>query len=104
MTTSYEVLTSRFRPTRLRTGYVVDVVDDFLDRCCATLTHYEEGGQASTVLLTKGSGTSPLLSAADVRDARLRTTKWREGYVMEEVDDLVDEIVNELVRWETVAR
>lgn len=104
MTTSSEVLESRFRPTRLRTGYVVDVVDDFLDRCRATLIHYEQGGQASAVLLTKPGSTGALLSAADVRAARLPTTKWREGYVMEEVDELLDEIVNELLRWETVAR
>lgn len=104
MTTSHDVLESRFHPTRLRTGYSVDEVDDFLDRCRATLTHYETGGSAAAVSLAKSPGTGALLTAADARSVRFPTTKWREGYAMEEVDDLLDQVVNELVRWETVAR
>lgn len=108
MTTSHEVLESRFRPTRLRPGYSVAEVDDYLDRCRATLAHYEGGGRAGATTLpttlSKGSHDAALLTAADVRSARLPTTRWREGYVMEEVDDLLDGVVNELVRWETVAR
>ncbi|WP_169310121.1 DivIVA domain-containing protein [Sanguibacter keddieii] len=108
MTTSHEVLESRFRSTRLRPGYSVAEVDDYLDRCRATLAHYEGGGRAGTwsspTTLSKDSRDAALLTAAEVRSVRLPTTRWREGYVMEEVDDLLDGVVNELVRWETVAR
>ena len=104
MTTSYEVLESRFRPTRLRPGYSVDEVDEYLDRCRATLAHYEEGGRAAAVTLANDSRETVLLTAADVRSVRLPTTRWREGYTIEEVDDLLDGVVNELVRWEAVAR
>lgn len=108
MTTSHEVLESRFRSTRLRPGYSVAEVDDYLDRCRATLAHYEGGGRAGTwpspTTLSKDAHDAALLTAADVRSVRLPTTRWREGYAMEEVDDLLDGVVNELVRWETVAR
>lgn len=104
MTTSHDVLESRFHPTRLRPGYSVDEVDDFLDRCRATLDHYETGGSAAAVSLTKTSAVRGLLTAAEVRSVKFPTTRWREGYAMEEVDDLLDQVVNELVRWETVAR
>jgi len=112
MTTSHEVLESRFRSTRLRPGYSVAEVDDYLDRCRATLAHYEGGGRAGATTLSRSLPTTlskdahdaALLTAADVRSVRLPTTRWREGYAMEEVDDLLDGVVNELVRWETVAR
>lgn len=112
MTTSHEVLESRFRSTRLRPGYSVDEVDVYLDRCRATLAHYEGGGRAGAApgaaplptTLSKEVHDAALLTAADVRSVRLPTTRWREGYVREEVDDLLDGVADELVRWETVAR
>ena len=107
MTTSHEVLESRFRPTRLRPGYSVAEVDDYLDRCRATLAHYEGGGLAgarSLPTMSTDARDAALLTAADVRSVRLPTTRWREGYVMGEVDDLLDGVADALVRWETVAR
>jgi len=68
-----EILSKRFATTKLREGYDMSDVDDFLD---------------SLVLAVKDGGDV----AALVDGARFASTKFREGYDMTEVDDYLDEI------------
>ncbi|MFD6175825.1 MULTISPECIES: DivIVA domain-containing protein [unclassified Isoptericola] len=68
-----EILSKRFATTKLREGYDMSEVDDFLD----------------TLVAAVKDGTDV---AALVDGARFASTKFREGYDMTEVDDYLDEV------------
>jgi DivIVA domain-containing protein len=61
-----EIQKVRFKPTRIRQGYAMGVVDEMLDRAVSAVTRGE--------------------SLAAVLDVALPTVSWREGYDMAEVD------------------
>jgi DivIVA domain-containing protein len=64
----------RFTPVRLREGYDMREVDDFLDELVAAVT--------------AGRPVQPLVAAARFTPVRLR-----EGYDMRDVDQFLDEVV-----------
>ena len=68
--------TFRFSVTRLRPGYVIAEVDELIGRIEATLAGTAGPGQAVTV--------------DEVRGARLTTTRLRQGYDEEAVDNALD--------------
>ncbi len=89
-----DVADKRFMPTKFRNGYDQQEVDDLLARIQVTLTVVE----GSPVPTTGPLATAKPLRAADVKSARFRATKWREGYDQDQVDDFLDDVVNELRR------
>ncbi|WP_285760624.1 DivIVA domain-containing protein [Nocardiopsis ansamitocini] len=74
-----------FTTTRLRSGYVEDEVDAFLDRAEATISAALNGADA----------TEPL-SATEVRAVRFTSARLRSGYAEDEVDQFLDLLVDEL--------
>jgi DivIVA domain-containing protein len=89
-----DVAEKRFLPTKFRDGYDQQEVDDLLDRIQATLT-VAEGG---TIPTTGRLATAKPVGPEDVKRARFRATRWREGYDQDQVDDFLDEVVAELRR------
>lgn len=89
MLTADDVLTHTFPTTRLRQGYDVMEVDDFLDRVIAAFRYYETGG-------AQGSR----MPAHEVRSMKFPVTKFREGYELDGVDSFLDEVETCLVALE----
>ena len=63
----------RFTLVRLRPGYDMGEVDDFLDRVAATA---RSGGDVRGLLA----------------GARFGSTRWREGYAVDDVDGFLDRL------------
>jgi DivIVA domain-containing protein len=89
-----DVAEKRFQPTKYRNGYDQQDVDDLLDRVQATLI-VAEGG---TIPTTGRLATAKPLRPEDVKGARFRVSRWREGYDQDQVDDFLDDVVAELRR------
>lgn len=73
--TADQVDAVRFTPVRLREGYNMKEVDDYLDRVTASL---------------RGSQT---LTSRDVSDVKFTPVRLREGYDMGEVDTFLDVVI-----------
>jgi DivIVA domain-containing protein len=73
----------RFTVVRMREGYDISQVDEFLDQVSAAL-EFEP----------------PLMRAGDVESHRFRPVRLRSGYEMGEVDDHLDALAAELRRRE----
>lgn len=71
-----------FRVVRLREGYDVEEVDEFVDRCTTALTR---GGPGD-------------LTAATVREVRFSARRFRPAYDVEDVDRYLDQVADELER------
>jgi len=71
MPTADEVRSACFTPVRIREGYDMGAVDDFLDRLAQTRDRGEDVG--------------PLVSGA-----RFPVVRMREGYAIEEIDAFLD--------------
>lgn len=81
--TSESVLNVTFRTTKLRVGYDLEDVDDFLDRVLDAIRAREAGAQ-------------PSLRAAEVAARTFRVTKFREGYDCDQVDAFLAKVVASL--------
>lgn len=86
MLTAADVRAARFTATKFRAGYEMVEVDALLARAARTLDHLEQG-------LTVESDGTPLLTPDDLLHARFSPTELTEGYFVDEVDDLLDEII-----------
>lgn len=86
MLTAADVRAARFTATKFRSGYEMVEVDALLARAARTLDHLEQG-------LTVESDGTPLLTPDDLLHARFSPTELTEGYFVDEVDDLLDEII-----------
>jgi DivIVA domain-containing protein len=83
MTSAEGVLATTFKTTKFRgSGYDIGEVDEFLQRIATTLSVLEGSRPAA----------GPLLSAKDVLAQQFATVKRRESYVVEEVDQLLDDV------------
>ena len=71
MPTADEIRSACFTPVRIREGYDMGAVDDFLDRLAQTRDRGEDVG--------------PLVS-----EARFPVVRMREGYAIEEIDAFLD--------------
>jgi DivIVA domain-containing protein len=84
--TSQDIAKAQFMTVRLKEGYDMGEVDDFLDRLVATMEKYEQG-------VAERSGA---ISATDVREQGFTTVRIREGYDMADVDELLDQAAETL--------
>jgi DivIVA domain-containing protein len=91
MLTSGEVKKVEFSTVRLRLGYDMQEVDLFLDTVIETLRGLEHGRVARPSM--------PLVTAQDVAAVRFSTTKVREGYDPEEVDQFVHQVAGTLAAY-----
>ena len=86
-----EVANKRFTPVRLREGYDMGEVDQFLDEVAEEL---RRRAKAIGELLFRGNK-SPFragLTKEDVANKRFTTVRFREGYDMGEVDLFLDQV------------
>ena len=89
MLTGNDLLSTKFTATKFRDGYSVTGVDDFLDKVIGTLRALESGQAA-------GPRGAALMTPDEVLNHRFVPTRFREGYEIAEVDDLLDRIVETL--------
>lgn len=80
--TSDDVRNVQFTTVRLREGYDMREVDEFLDRIIATFEERERGSAPSASALTGDT----------VREQHFRTVRLAEGYDLEEVDTFLDQV------------
>ncbi len=88
MVTSEQVAQIEFTTVRLRVGYDMQEVDLFLDSVIETLRGLEQGRDARPA--------EPHVTARDVAAVQFSTTKIREGYDQEEVDQFVQQVASTL--------
>lgn len=93
MMTSDDVLKVKFQATKFRAGYDQDEVDRFLDKVVESLRARERGE-------TVAPNGAPLVTARAVREAQIRTVKYREGYEQVAVDALLDRAATTLADYE----
>ena len=82
--TADDVLNRKFQRTKFTEGYDQDEVDDFLDRVVSGLRAESSAtgaGDAKPI---------PVLDSAQVRAVTFKTTRFREGYARDVVDDLLE--------------
>lgn len=91
MVTSEQVAQIEFTTVRLRVGYDMQEVDLFLDAVIETLRGLEHGADARPA--------EPHVTARDVAAVQFSTTKIREGYDQEEVDQFVQQVVATLASY-----
>jgi DivIVA domain-containing protein len=91
MLSSTDVDNAEFTTVRLREGYRMEEVDQFLDRVSAELADVEHGRARPGRTLT----------AQQVRDVAFTTVRMSEGYDMAEVDEFLDAVVASLEELET---
>ncbi len=72
-----------FRTTRMREGYDLDAVDDFVDAVIDALD---------------GRGSGQAVTPEQVENEEFKVVRMREGYVMDDVDDWLDAAAAELRR------
>lgn len=70
-----------FRTVRMREGYDLDAVDDFVDRVIDALESRPSGRE---------------LSPEQIENEEFKVVRMREGYVMDDVDDWLDAAANDL--------
>lgn len=80
--TSNDVRNVQFTTVRLREGYDMREVDEFLDRIVLTLEERESGRAASASALTGDT----------VREHQFKTVRLAEGYDLGEVDTFLDNV------------
>lgn len=98
--TPENLVNKRFKPTKFRSGYSMDEVDDFLDEVVVELRRLASESE-NLQLRIPGSETRlntavPTITPEDVINKTFPATKFREGYDQDEVDDFLDEIVETL--------
>ena len=72
-----------FRTVRMREGYDLDAVDDFVDRVIDAL---------------EGRGSGRALTPEQIEEEEFKVVRVREGYVMDDVDDWLDAAAADLRR------
>lgn len=88
MVTARDVRESEFTTLRLRVGFDMKSVDDFLDRVAETLDARERGAHPP----------SEGVSVTDVQEPNFPASWWREGYEQSEVRALLDDVAATLSR------
>jgi DivIVA domain-containing protein len=87
--TSREVTRAEFATVRLKEGYDMPEVDDFLDRVVETLTGHERSMYVSTGI-----------TATAVQNQEFTTVRIPEGYDMREVDEFLNRVVETFLEYE----
>ncbi len=86
MLSSNEVTQAKFTETKFRAGYDAEEVSQYLDRLSKTLKVHESG---RSMLAAE----SDLITPEQVLDHNFKTTKFRPGYDVVQVDDFLDEFI-----------
>ncbi len=84
MLASNDLPQTQFMVRKIREGYEIGEVDNFLDRVEETLKVHEAGGSML-------SSSVQLLSSEQVLQQRFTATKFRAGYDVVKVDDFLDQ-------------
>lgn len=89
MITSAEIVAAEFPVVKVRAGYEIDEVKQFLAVITEALRHYEMGGPAGIVITAK-----------EVSRTGLQPTKFREGWGQPEVDAVIRKAAKTLKEYE----
>lgn len=93
MISSNDLPQARFMVRKIREGYDINEVDDYLDLLSETLKVHETGRSML-------SGSAQLVTAEQVMNHRFTATKFRAGYDVVQVGAFLDKVFSALQTYE----